>query len=530
MLPHLPLHDSEFLTALLLEFRRSMRGLFVDLCDELETLYGGQTKLLRLPVRYFRFLGDRLRGEDYAGWKIVGWIEEINDLVYFMDLRAQLRRERDPAEFAEALFLECERQFYENSYLDDLFPRGRPEAAGLPGRLQTLCAHLARQVTQESLLLVPGLSCVWLAQTGGSQWTVPADLRANFERAELPGRLYFGLVGACLEPSVSIRQALVRQDWQARLQIRRQGMGLQVGRRVIPFLTCRGGESQHLWREVPPCIISPANAEGHEGVTLGSTLVYGRDRTPRSVVASSPDLVERLQTALAVIRDAWPAGAKLLATLTSRLVPLRARGVVSFSYRHRPGLSFINLSDRDQLDLIDDLVHENSHHHLNLLLRKYRLFDDDRTEEIFYSPWRRSLRPLRGILHATFTFTMGALLFDRLSAWGASGTRRAASGKAALTDQQLLRARFRCLEEIDSVRYSLRDLDYAGQELGWMSAAGKSLVDSLRREMDRVRKRIAPYVRVVLRSRQGAELRRHRRELVKARKTYGPRRSYENSS
>ena len=512
MLPHLPLLDSEFLTALLLEFRRSMRGLFVDLCDELETLYGDQTKLLKVPVRFFRFLGDCLRGEDYAGWKIVGWIEEINDLVYFMDLRAQLRRERDPAEFAEVLFLECEGKFYENSYLDDLFPRRRPEAAGLPGRLQTLCARLARQVTQESLLLVPGLPCVWLAQTGRSQWTVPADLRANFERAELPGRLYLGLVGAYLEPSVPIRQALARQGWQAKLQIRRQGMGLQVGRRVIPFLTCRGGESQHLWRKVPPCIISPTNAKGHE-VTLGPTLVYGRDRTPRSVVASSRDLVERLQRAFVVIRDAWPAGAKLLATLTSRLVPLRARGVVSFSYRHRPGLSFINLSDRDQLDLIDDLVHENSHHHLNLLLRKYRMLHDNRTEEIFYSPWRRSLRPLRGILHATFTFTMGAILFERLSAWGARGKR--------LTKADLVRARFRCLEEIASVRYSLEDLAHA-RRLGWLTAAGWKLVSSLRREIENVGKRIAPFEQVVLRSKYGAELKGNRKELEKARASYGP--------
>ena len=34
------------------------------------------------------------------------------------------------------------------------------------------------------------------------------------------------------------------------------------------------------------------------------------------------------------------------------------------------GLSFINCFDRDHLDLIDDVIHENSHHHLNLLLRK----------------------------------------------------------------------------------------------------------------------------------------------------------------
>ena len=103
-----------------------------------------------------------------------------------------------------------------------------------------------------------------------------------------------------------------------------------------------------------------------------------------------------------------------MGSLTSRLVPLDAPGVVSFSYRHRPGLSFINTVERDDLDLIDDVVHENSHHHLNVLLRKHRLYRAGHQEEIFYSPWRRSLRPLRGILHASFTFTMGALLFERV--------------------------------------------------------------------------------------------------------------------
>jgi len=239
------------------------------------------------------------------------------------------------------------------------------------------------------------------------------------------------------------------------------------------------------------------------------------------VVASSRDLLERVETALGAIQQAWPAGARLCDVLTSRVVPLCAPGVVSFSYRHRPGLSFINTFERDQLDLIDDVIHENSHHHLNLLLRKHRLLRGDRTEEIFYSPWRRSLRPLRGILHAAFTFTMGAILFERLSAWGASGTGRAASGKATLTKQQTLRGRFRCLEEIASVRYSLRDLDYAATELGWLTPAGKSLVDSLRREIERVGKRIAPYEASVLRSRYGLALRRHIRTLEAARVTYG---------
>src|SRR5207249_4769859 len=243
------------------------------------------------------------------------------------------------------------------------------------------------------------------------------------------------------------------------------------------------------------------------GLTLGPTLIYSRkDRVPIRVAHTSAALTERIQKALAVIEKAWPDGTRNLALLSQRIVPLNAHGVVSFSYRHRPGLSFLNTFERDGLDLIDDLVHENSHHHLNLLLRKYGMYRRDRIQEIFYSPWRRSLRPLRGILHATFTFTMGAILFERLSSW-------AAAGHATLTPQQILRARFRCLEEVASVEYSLCDLDYAGRKLGLLTVSGMAVVGSLRRELERVRKKIAPFEWAVLRSRFGLVLQRQVKEL-----------------
>jgi hypothetical protein len=160
----------------------------------------------------------------------------------------------------------------------------------------------------------------------------------------------------------------------------------------------------------------------------------------------------------------------------------------------------------------NDLVHENSHHHLNLLLRKYVLYRGDHNREIFYSPWRRSLRPLRGILHATFTFTMGAILFERLSA-----------GSSGLGTQDRLRARFRCLEEVESVGYSIRDLTDTADRLGWLSTYGAALVRILKGEIRKVHRRIAPYRDQVLRSRHGPALRRHVRTLSRARATYGPR-------
>jgi HEXXH motif-containing protein len=232
--------------------------------------------------------------------------------------------------------------------------------------------------------------------------------------------------------------------------------------------------------------------------------------------------VARIARAWRTIQLAWPEGHDVLTLLTTRIVPLQAKGVVSFSYRHRPGLSFINCFDRGNLDLIDDLIHENSHHHLNLLLRKYVMYHGDHNQQIFYSPWRRSLRPLRGILHATFTFTMGALLFQRLSSWASGRDGAARWKKAGLTQQDLQRARFRCLEEVESVRYSLQDLHYADHHLGWLTGSGRRLVEQLAEAIDRVERESERFKHEVERSRFGPAIRKHIKELYQARQAYGP--------
>lgn len=502
------LFDPESLTSLLREFRGSMRDLLFELCGELEGPYRRPAAMLGAQPGFGRFVGGSLKLEDYSGWKVVGWIELLNDLVYFIDLREQLRRDRDHARFASDLYAECEEKFYESSYAEELFPRGEPTAAGLERRLSDLCVRLAQQWTQESLFLVPGLPCVWLAREGCRLWTVSGTLAPNFERAELGGRLYVGLEGAYLEPQAGLRRRLARHD-RVTFLIRPNGIRLRTGRAVVPLLSM-GPPPEGQWRYVPPTVIRRGHADGSGRLTLGEVLRYGRDRSPRAVVRPPPGLADRIREALGVIEQAWPAGARNLATLTSRIIPLEVRGVVSFSYRHQPGLSFINMFERDQLDLIDDLIHENSHHHLNVLLRKYRLLHGDRNQEIFYSPWRRSLRPPRGILHATFTFTMGAMLFERLSAQG-----------ARLSDSDLLRARSRCLEEIESVEYSIRDLLGPACARGWLTPAGLRQVRLLEREIARVRRRLAPWRNVVMRSRYGPALRRHIHTLEQARTTYG---------
>lgn len=515
----MPLLDQSLLARLQEEFRLSMKRLLGDLCLDLENQCADVATSLALPVAYFRYLGRSLERDAYAHWKVVGWIEALNDLVYFIDLLQQIREEQDAREFAAQLFAECQEKFFENSYLDDLFPRGVAQASGLERRLSQLCKRLTQELTQESLCLVPGLPMLWCEAHKIPSWNVAVQLGGNVERAEMLGSMAMGLHGATYEAPPSVKRALKQSSGQATLLVRPHELSVKIGRTVTPLCTMRGHRLDWRWTHQPPVVAIETQAGT---ITVGPTLVYGKDRQPKTVAATSAAQVQRINRAWTIIQEAWPEGHEVLALLTSRIVPLKAKGVVSFSYRHRPGLSFINCFDRDNLDLVDDLIHENSHHHLNLLLRKYVMYQGDRNQQVFYSPWRRSLRPFRGILHAAFTFTMGAMLFERLSTWASGRGGLARWKKAGLTQQDLERARFRCLEEVESVRYSIHDLEYANWHLKWLTGSGKQLVKQLAETIEQVEQNIEHHRKAVLASKFGPALRKHMKELQQARETYGP--------
>ena len=135
--------DVEVLTRLQSEFRQSMKTLLIDLCGDIDDSYADLANRLKLPVGYFRTLAHSLERSSFSNWKVVGWIETLNDLVYFLDLLQQVRKERELRDFAEQLFFDCEQRYFENSYLEDLFPLNRPQTKGLGARLQRLCTRLA---------------------------------------------------------------------------------------------------------------------------------------------------------------------------------------------------------------------------------------------------------------------------------------------------------------------------------------------------------------------------------------------------
>jgi hypothetical protein len=116
---------------------------------------------------------------------------------------------------------------------------------------------------------------------------------------------------------------------------------------------------------------------------------------------------------------------------------------------------------------------------------------------------------------------MGALLFERLSSWADTQKGITAWKQAGLTRRDLSRARLRCLEEVESVRYSIQDLDYAGRHLKWLTGSGARLVRQLEEAISTAEQKIARHRQAVLASTFGPALRKHVKELDQARHTYG---------
>ena len=254
--------DVPLLVRLQEEFRLSMKRLLSDLCLDLESQYADVAKSLALPVAYFRFLGQALERDAYAHWKVVGWIEALNDLVYFIDLLQQIREEQNPREFSAQLFAECEEKFFENSYLDDLFPRGVSQASGLERRLTELCARLTQELTQESLCLVPGLPMLWCASHRISSWTIKVQFGHNVERAEMFGTIPIGLKGDMYEAPPSVKRVLKQSSSQATILVRPQELSLKIGRTVAPLCMRRGNRLEWSWTHRLPVVATETRSWG----------------------------------------------------------------------------------------------------------------------------------------------------------------------------------------------------------------------------------------------------------------------------
>jgi hypothetical protein len=223
---------------------------------------------------------------------------------------------------------------------------------------------------------------------------------------------------------------------------------------------------------IPP----PAELLRHEtipgtSILIGHRLISTADRM--RVGPAVPGLGRRLERALSLIDEAWPRAAAEIRRRTWLVVPLVEPGTVSYSMIARPGISYLNVFRGSLVDLADDLLHETAHHRLHARQEVRRYLDDD-SEPYAYSPWRRALRPLNGILHGTFTFLFRAELFLRL------GGRR-----GSLTESQRRRVRSEARRELEFCGRTLGDLTQAGRE-GLLTPAGRELVSRMARRRARL--------------------------------------------
>lgn len=160
--------------------------------------------------------------------------------------------------------------------------------------------------------------------------------------------------------------------------------------------------------------------------------------------------VKNISKALDRLKKYAPHLLTTFKSFTHTIIPVNEEGIVSYSMQSLPGYSSINLFNRDQIDLMDDLLHENGHHYLNTYLNFDELINED-DDKIYYSPWRKALRPIRGIYHATFTFYWALELFVSLNKANAS----------EFTKDEKNKIKMRLVEEYLMLEYCEKDLKHA---------------------------------------------------------------------
>jgi hypothetical protein len=153
--------------------------------------------------------------------------------------------------------------------------------------------------------------------------------------------------------------------------------------------------------------------------------------------------------ALDIIKEYSPNSYNTFKSFTHSLIPVDEPGIVSYSMQSLPGYSSINMFERDFVDLMDDLLHENGHHYLNTFLNFTDLIVED-DDKIYYSPWRKALRPIRGIYHATFTFFWALNLFGDLL-----------NKDLPLSEDEKEKIKIRFIEEYYMLTYCYQDLEHA---------------------------------------------------------------------
>lgn len=237
---------------------------------------------------------------------------------------------------------------------------------------------------------------------------------------------------------------------------------------------------------------------------LETTLhIDGKDlRLATTSVKEMKDFSTRIEVALKVIKKHSPSSWDRFVAFTETIIPIKQEELVSYSHQDLPGHSMINLYHRDFVDLMDDLLHENGHHHLNYYLNLGKLIDEP-VDNIYYSPWRRTLRPLRGIYHAYFTFFWAFKLFADLSK-----AKEVDSIYYVFNEEQKEKMIWRAVEEFYMLNFTFTDLKWAYKQ-GLIHQKGWSLIQEQQKELLKFKKLIPQWEK---------KLRAHRKDLNELKK------------
>lgn len=191
----------------------------------------------------------------------------------------------------------------------------------------------------------------------------------------------------------------------------------------------------------------------------------------------------RIEIALKVIKKHSPTSWARFQAFTETIIPINQKELVSYSHQDLPGFSMINLYNRDFVDLMDDLLHENGHHHLNYYLNLGKLIDEP-VDNIYYSPWRRTLRPLRGVYHAYFTFFWAFKLFADLSK-----AKEVDSIWYLFNAAEKEKIYWRAIEEFYMLDYTYQELKWARKQ-GLINQMGWKLIEAQNAELSKFKRMI----------------------------------------
>ena len=219
----------------------------------------------------------------------------------------------------------------------------------------------------------------------------------------------------------------------------------------------------------------------------------------------------RIEIATKVIRKFSPESWERFSAFTNTIIPIKQRELVSYSHQELPGVSMINLYHRDFVDLLDDLLHENGHHHLNYYLNLMYMIEEP-IECNYYSPWRRTLRPLRGIYHAYFTFFWALTFFSDMLK-----TNELDSIWYIFSKNEKEKITWRAVEEYWMLDYAFQDLKWARKQK-LISDTAWNLILEQKNKAIKLKNKILLWEKSLTHHKK--DLRELKKELSAARKKY----------